>query len=161
MLLIVTFFFDPTLTAKSYALSWKRELIRLVLLLLTGFLLFVDRLLSEVSISTSPLIWRQPMSIYVGNLSYDVTVEDLNAVFAEYGTVKRVQLPTDRETGRVRGFGFVEMSSDAEEAAAIEALDGAEWMGRDMKVNKAKPRENNRGSSGGGGRRNNSFSARY
>ncbi|HEY9727161.1 MAG TPA: RNA-binding protein [Chroococcales cyanobacterium] len=101
------------------------------------------------------------MSIYVGNLSYDVTVEDLNAVFAEYGTVKRVQLPTDRETGRVRGFGFVEMSSDAEEAAAIEALDGAEWMGRDMKVNKAKPREDNRGSSGGGGRRNNSFSARY
>ena len=53
------------------------------------------------------------MSIYVGNLSYQVTQDDLNAVFAEYGTVKRVQLPTDRETGRIRGFGFVEMSSDA------------------------------------------------
>ncbi len=88
------------------------------------------------------------MSIYVGNLSYDVTNEDLTAVFAEYGTVKSVHLPTDRETGRVRGFGFVEMSAESEEAAAIEALDGAEWMGRDRKVNKAKPRENR-----GGGRK--------
>ncbi|GAB4172646.1 MAG: RNA-binding protein [Coleofasciculaceae cyanobacterium] len=103
------------------------------------------------------------MSIYVGNLSYQVTQDDLNAVFAEYGTVKRVQLPMDRETGRPRGFGFVEMSSDAEEAAAIDALDGAEWMGRELRVNKAKPRENNRdnrGSSGGNFRRNNDFSRR-
>ncbi|AFY50005.1 RRM domain-containing RNA-binding protein [Nostoc sp. PCC 7524] len=91
------------------------------------------------------------MSVYVGNLSYDVTEDSLNAVFAEYGSVKRVQLPTDRETGRVRGFGFVEMSSDAEETAAIEALDGAEWMGRDLKVNKAKPKED-RNSFGGGNR---------
>ena len=90
------------------------------------------------------------MSIYVGNLSYDVTEEDLNNVFAEYGTVKRVNLPTDRETGRMRGFGFVEMSNETEETAAIETLDGAEWMGRQMRVNKAKPRENNRS----GGRRN-------
>ncbi|MDE5096695.1 MAG: RNA-binding protein [Trichodesmium sp. St11_bin5] len=81
------------------------------------------------------------MSIYVGNLSYDVTQEDLSEVFAEYGTVKRVQLPTDRETGRPRGFGFVEMSSEEEEQKAIDALDSAEWMGRDIKVNKAKPRE--------------------
>ncbi|WP_414755108.1 RNA recognition motif domain-containing protein [Anabaena sp. CCY 9910] len=99
------------------------------------------------------------MSVYVGNLSYDVTEDSLNAVFAEYGSVKRVQLPTDRETGRMRGFGFVEMGSDAEETAAIEALDGAEWMGRDLKVNKAKPKEDrgsfgggNRGGYGGGGR---------
>ncbi|MFM9266923.1 MAG: RNA-binding protein [Oscillatoriales cyanobacterium] len=91
------------------------------------------------------------MSIYVGNLSYQVTQEDLNSVFAEYGTVKRVQLPTDRETGKMRGFAFVEMGSEAEETAAIEALDGAEWMGRDLKVNKAKPRED-RGPGGGGGR---------
>jgi RNA recognition motif-containing protein len=91
------------------------------------------------------------MSIYVGNLSYDVTQDALSAVFAEYGTVKRVQLPTDRETGRMRGFGFVEMDSDAEEEKAIEALDGAEWMGRDLKVNKAKPKEE-RGSFGGGNR---------
>jgi RNA recognition motif-containing protein len=103
------------------------------------------------------------MSIYVGNLSYEVTQDDLTAIFAEYGTVKRVQLPIDRETGRMRGFGFVEMSSDDEETAAIEALDGAEWMGRDMRVNKAKPREENRsgggGNRGGGGR--NGYSSRY
>ena len=89
------------------------------------------------------------MSIYIGNLSYEVTEADLSAVFAEYGTVKRVQLPTDRETGRLRGFGFVEMGTEAEEQAAIEALDGAEWMGRDLKVNKAKPREDEGGRGGG------------
>lgn len=102
------------------------------------------------------------MSIYVGNLSYEVTQEDVASIFAEYGTVKRVQLPTDRETGRMRGFGFVEMASDAEESAAIEALDGAEWMGRDLKVSKARPREE-RGPGGGGNRRGNQdgFSRRY
>ncbi|BAZ87689.1 RNP-1 like RNA-binding protein [Dolichospermum compactum NIES-806] len=89
------------------------------------------------------------MSIYVGNLSYEVREEDLKQVFAEYGTVKKVQLPIDRETGRVRGFGFVEMESDAEEEAAIAALDNAEWMGRSLKVNKAKPKTD----GGGGGRR--------
>jgi RNA recognition motif-containing protein len=102
------------------------------------------------------------MSIYVGNLSYEVNQEDLKGVFTEYGTVNRVQLPTDRETGRLRGFAFVEMSTEAEEAAAIAALDGAEWMGRDMKVNKAKPREDRGPSGGGGGRRNNTgYSRRY
>lgn len=99
------------------------------------------------------------MSIYVGNLSYEVTQDDLSQTFAEYGTVRRVQLPTDRETGRARGFAFVEMGTDTEETAAIDALDGAEWMGRDLKVNKAKPREE-RGSSGGWENRNNS-SRRY
>ena len=93
------------------------------------------------------------MSIYVGNLSYEVNQEDLNEVFNEYGTVKRVHIPSDRETGRPRGFAFVEMDSDASEDKAIEALDGAEWMDRQLKVNKAKPREDNRG----GGRRNNRF----
>ena len=87
------------------------------------------------------------MSIYVGNLSYDVTQDDLSEVFGEYGQVKRVQLPTDRETGRPRGFGFVEMADDTQEQKAIDALDGAEWMGRDIKVNKAKPREE-RGGTG-------------
>jgi RNA recognition motif-containing protein len=101
------------------------------------------------------------MSIYVGNLSYQVTEADLNSVFAEYGTVKRVQLPTDRETGRIRGFGFVEMSTEAEETTAIDALNGAEWMGRELKVNKAKPREERGDSYGGGGRRNSNFSRRY
>ena len=98
------------------------------------------------------------MSVYVGNLSYEVTESELNSVFAEYGSVKRVQLPTDRETGRMRGFAFVEMSAETEEQAAIDALDGAEWMGRDLKVNKAKPREDR--SSSDGNRRGN-FSSRY
>ncbi len=93
------------------------------------------------------------MSIYVGNLSHDATQEDLTTVFAEYGTVKRVNLPTDRETGQPRGFGFVEMATEAEETAAIEALDGAEWMGRDLKVNKAKPREDRPAGGRGGGNR--------
>lgn len=92
------------------------------------------------------------MSIYVGNLSYEVTEDDLKRAFGEYGTVNRVQLPSDRETGRPRGFAFVEMAKDEEETAAIDALDGADWMGRSLKVNKAKPRED-RGSSGGGDRR--------
>lgn len=91
------------------------------------------------------------MSIYVGNLSFEATQEDITRVFAEYGTVKRVQLPTDRETGRPRGFAFVDLETEAEEAAAIEALDGAEWMNRDLKVNKAKPREEKRSFGGGGG----------
>ncbi|KZL50296.1 MULTISPECIES: RNA recognition motif domain-containing protein [Cyanophyceae] len=89
------------------------------------------------------------MSIYIGNLAYEVTQDALSGVFAEYGTVRRVQIPTDRETGRVRGFAFVEMGSEAEETAAIEALDGAEWMGRNLKVNKAKPKEDRGGSFGG------------
>ncbi len=92
------------------------------------------------------------MSLYVGNLSYDVEEDDLKQVFVEYGTVNRIQMPTDRETGRKRGFAFVEMSAEAEEDAAIEALDSAEWMGRSLKVNKAKPKEDRGGS---GGRRDN------
>jgi RNA recognition motif-containing protein len=91
------------------------------------------------------------MSIYVGNLPFSASQEDVSSIFAEYGTVKSVQIPTDRETGRVRGFAFVEMETDAEETAAIEALDGAEWMSRELKVNKAKPRTE-RSSSGGRGR---------
>jgi len=113
-------------------------------------LVFIYKRLSE-SNSLHPNDSGDFMSIYVGNLSYEVSSEDLSSVFAEYGTVSRVQLPTDRETGKMRGFAFVEMASEAEEAAAIAALDGAEWMGRDLKVNKAKPREDNKRSSGGGG----------
>ncbi len=103
------------------------------------------------------------MSIYVGNLSYEVTKEDLSSVFGEYGTVKRVYLPLDRETGRPRGFGFVEMDGEAEEANAIETLDGAEWMGRELRVNKARPRENSKGTgfSSGDFRRDDSLSRNY
>lgn len=92
------------------------------------------------------------MTIYVGNLSYDVTEDDLRGVFTDYGEVKRVYLPVDRETKRSRGFGFVEMNSENEEEKAIETLDGAQWFGRQMKVNKAKPRNE---GVGGGNRRNN------
>ncbi|MBP0016866.1 MAG: RNA-binding protein [Cyanobacteria bacterium SBLK] len=81
------------------------------------------------------------MSIYVGNLAYSVTRDQLESVFAEYGTVKRVYLPTEKETGRPRGFGFVELENEGDEDTAIEELDGAEWFGRVLKVNKARPRE--------------------
>jgi RNA recognition motif-containing protein len=90
------------------------------------------------------------MSIYVGNLPFEVNQEDISEVFAEYGTVKRVHVPIDRETSRKRGFAFVEMESPSQEAAAISALDGAEWMGRELKVNQAREREE-RSSVGGGG----------
>lgn len=126
-----------------------------------------DRLLSEINLHlyTSLIVEASIMSIYVGNLSYEVTEDDLKSVFAEYGKITRVHLPIDRESGRPRGFAFVEMNDEKEEDAAIEALDEAEWMGRALKVNKAKPRESsdsfgggNRGgggrpSGGGGGRR--------
>lgn len=81
------------------------------------------------------------MAIYVGNLSFQATEEDVREVFGEYGTVKRVSLPIDRETGKKRGFAFVDLATDAEEDAAIAKLDGAEWMGRVLKVNKAKPKD--------------------
>ena len=93
------------------------------------------------------------MSIYVGNLAYNATEGDITEVFSEYGAVSRVTVPTDRETGRPRGFAFVEMEKEADEDAAIEALDGAEWMGRELRVNKARPKEKRAG--GGGGSRSN------
>jgi RNA recognition motif-containing protein len=82
------------------------------------------------------------MTIYIGNLSYKVVEEDLKSVFEDYGSVKRVVLPSDRETGRMRGFAFVEMLDDESEDKAIKSLDGADWMGRSLKVNKARPKEN-------------------
>lgn len=66
------------------------------------------------------------MSIHIGNSAFSITESDLTHIFGEYGTVKRTKVPTDRETGRVRGFAFVEMTTEAEEATAVEALDGAE-----------------------------------
>lgn len=84
------------------------------------------------------------MTIYVGNLSYRATEADLRAVFTDYGEVTRVVLPTDRESGRMRGFAFVDLSDEAHEDNAISELDGAEWMGRQIRVNKAKPKEDNR-----------------
>jgi cold-inducible RNA-binding protein len=81
------------------------------------------------------------MNIYVGNLSFSTYDEDLRELFAEFGDVTSAKVVMDRETDRSRGFGFVEMSSDDEGNAAIEALDGAEVGGRNLRVNEAKPRE--------------------
>nr|BAA04177.1 ss-DNA binding protein 12RNP2 precursor [Synechococcus elongatus PCC 6301] len=84
------------------------------------------------------------MTIYVGNLSFRATEEDVREVFAEYGPVSRVSLPVDRETGRLRGFAFIEMEEDAHEDAAISELDGAEWFGRQLRVSKARPKDDRR-----------------
>jgi len=80
------------------------------------------------------------MRIYVGNLSYSVTAETLRGLFAEHGSVEDVHVPTDRDTGRPRGFAFVEMPDAGEAQAAISALDGTEVEGRTVKVNEARPR---------------------
>ncbi|HBQ59165.1 RNA recognition motif domain-containing protein [Gracilimonas amylolytica] len=80
------------------------------------------------------------MNIYIGNLSYDVSSEQLQEVFEAYGTVSSAKVITDRNSGRSKGFGFVEMDNKAEAEAAIEQLDGAEIDGRPVKVNEAKPR---------------------
>jgi RNA recognition motif-containing protein len=90
--------------------------------------------------------------LYVGNLSFNTTEQDLEARFSEFGTVQSANLIEDRETGRSRGFGFVEMSSAEEAQAAIAALDGQDMDGRNLKVNEAKPQES-RGGFGGGGNR--------
>lgn len=79
------------------------------------------------------------MTIYVGNLSFDAEVEDLQELFAGYGAVNKCSLPLDRDTGRKRGFAFVDMA-DADESKAINDLQNVEWMGRMIRVNKAEPR---------------------
>src|SRR5689334_7457445 len=89
--------------------------------------------------------------LYVGNLSYDVTDASLEAMFQPHGTIQSAQIIMDRDTGRSKGFGFVEMSSDSEAQAAIAALNGQQVGGRALTVNEAKPRED-RGGGGGGGR---------
>ncbi|PZD71708.1 hypothetical protein C1752_05106 [Acaryochloris thomasi RCC1774] len=82
------------------------------------------------------------MSIYVGNLSFDMAEADISNVFSAYGTVKQVNIPTHRDTGRHRGFAFVEMETASEEEAAILALNGMEVMARDLKVDKARQKIN-------------------
>ena len=93
-----------------------------------------------------------PKKLYVGNLAYSVTNEDLKDLFSQSGTVESVAVVSDKFSGQSKGFGFVEMSDDQQAAQAISTLDGTEFMGRNLKVNEAKPRENN-GRSGGGGDR--------
>lgn len=91
------------------------------------------------------------MKLYVGNLAFQTSSEDLQQLFAQAGTVESASVVEDRETGRSRGFGFVEMSSKEEGEAAIAQFNGKEVNGRNLTVNEAKPREN-RGGGGGGGR---------
>ena len=90
--------------------------------------------------------------LYVGNLSYNTTSSDLEQLFAPYGAVRSAEVVSDRQTGRSKGFGFVEMGSDDEAQAAIDALNGQEQDGRPLTVNVAKPKEDRpRGGGGGGG----------
>ncbi len=93
--------------------------------------------------------------LYVGNLGYDVSSSDLEAMLSPHGTIQSAEVIMDRSTGQSKGFGFVEMNSDAEAQAAIAALDGQDQGGRAIKVNEAKPREPRSGGGygGGGGRR--------
>lgn len=93
------------------------------------------------------------MNIYVGNLPWAVTDEELGEVFAAYGQVSSARVITDRDTGRSRGFGFVEMPVEAEAQAAISELNGKELKGRALNVNEARPRTDRRERSGGGGGR--------
>jgi RNA recognition motif-containing protein len=88
-------------------------------------------------------------NIYVGNLSFQTTADDLIQLFGEYGTVTKAQVTTDRETGRSRGFGFVEMSDGGDQA--IAALNGSQHQGRTLTVNEAKPREDRPRTGGGSG----------
>jgi RNA recognition motif-containing protein len=90
-------------------------------------------------------------NIFVGNLSYGATEDSIRSLFEAYGTVERVNLVTDRDTGQARGFGFVEMSVSSEADRAIAELNGRELGGRALNVNEARPKEN-RGSAGGYGR---------
>jgi len=88
--------------------------------------------------------------LYVGNLPYSATEESLNAMFSDCGRVESARLITDRDTGQSKGFGFVEMSTDAEARSAIDKLNGSDYEGRPMKVNEAKPQEKRSGGGGGG-----------
>ena len=99
------------------------------------------------------------MKLYVGNLSFNTSESDLSNLFAQAGTVESCSIITDRDTGRSRGFGFVEMSSKAEGEAAMAALAGKEVEGRALTVNEAKPMERNGG--GGGGDRKSGFGSRW
>lgn len=92
------------------------------------------------------------MKLYVGNLSFQTSSEDLQQLFAQAGTVESASVVEDRDTGRSRGFGFVEMASPEEGQKAIEQFNGTDFNGRNLTVNEARPREDRGGRGGGGGR---------
>ncbi len=89
-------------------------------------------------------------NIFVGNLSFGATEDTVRSLFEQYGTVERVSIVTDRDTGRAKGFGFVEMTGDAEAERAISALNGQELDGRNLTINEARPKEDRGGGFGGG-----------
>jgi len=89
--------------------------------------------------------------LYVGNLSFDATEDDLREMLSAHGPVNEVNVITDKITGRARGFAFATMNTAEGAAAAIQALNGKEWKGRELTVNEARPREEGRGGGGGGG----------
>ncbi|BAC89332.1 RNA recognition motif domain-containing protein [Gloeobacter violaceus] len=91
------------------------------------------------------------MTLFVGNLPFSATEQEIVEAFTEYGEVKSVKIPMDRETGRPRGFAFVDLESETAEQAAIDDLDGATWNNREIRVNKAEPRPDRRAGGGGGG----------
>jgi cold-inducible RNA-binding protein len=94
-------------------------------------------------------------NIFVGNLSFTATEDSVRSMFEAYGPVDRVSIVTDRDTGQPKGFGFVEMTNDAEAEKAISALNGTELNGRALTINEARPKTERAGGGGGGGRRNN------
>jgi cold-inducible RNA-binding protein len=96
-------------------------------------------------------------NVFVGNLSFQTTQDDLNSIFSQYGAVERVNVVTDRTTGQPRGFAFIEMASRSEAETAISALNGTDLHGRTLNVNEARPKTDGPRGGGGGGRGNGGF----
>jgi hypothetical protein len=113
----------------------------------------VERLVAHWPTCIGPAADLQFVSIFVGNLPFRAEQEDVAELFAPFGEVSSCSLPLERDTGRKRGFAFVEMGDEAAEAKAVEALQGAELMGRPLRINKAEPRTGGGGGAGGGGPR--------
>ena len=113
----------------------------------------MDRLVAHWPTCIGPAADLQFVSIFVGNLPFRAEQEDVAELFAPFGEVSSCSLPLERDTGRKRGFAFVEMGDEAAEAKAVEALQGAELMGRPLRINKAEPRTGGGGGAGGGGPR--------
>ena len=111
----------------------------------------MDRLVAHWPTCIGPAADLQFVSIFVGNLPFRAEQEDVAELFAPFGEVSSCSLPLERDTGRKRGFAFVEMANEAEETKAIEDLQDVEWMGRAIRVNKAEPRGSGGGGGGGGG----------
>ena len=113
----------------------------------------MDWLVAQWPTCIGPAADLQFVSIFVGNLPFRAEQEDVAELFAPFGEVSSCSLPLERDTGRKRGFAFVEMGDEAAEAKAVEALQGAELMGRPLRINKAEPRTGGGGGAGGGGPR--------